>query len=55
MMPRVEQLLDKVEDLLTASTAATENPSEPLRLAGGERAGISPFGSGVNFNSRQTP
>lgn len=30
IIPRVEQLLDKVEGLLTASTAAIENPSEPL-------------------------
>ena len=30
IIPRVEQLLDKVEGLLTASVAATENPSEPL-------------------------
>ena len=30
IIPRVEQLLDKVEGLLTASTAAIENPVEPL-------------------------
>ena len=30
IIPRVEQLLDRVERLLTASTAAVENPSEPL-------------------------
>ena len=30
IIPRVEQLLDKVEGLLTASAAAIESPSEPL-------------------------
>ena len=30
IIPRVEQLLDKAEELLTASVAATGNPSEPL-------------------------
>ena len=30
IIPRIEQLLDKAEGLLTASTAAIENPSEPL-------------------------
>ena len=30
IIPRVEKLLDKVEGLVTASTAAIENPVEPL-------------------------
>ena len=33
IIPRVEQLLDKVEGLLIASVAATENPSEPPPLS----------------------
>ena len=30
IIPRVEKLLDKVEGLVTTSTAAVENPVEPL-------------------------
>ena len=55
MMPRVEKLLDKVEDLLIASTAATENPSEPLRLAGGRERVYRLSVVESTFNSRQTP
>ena len=51
IIPRVEQLLDKVEGFLTASTAVIENPSElpPLSpslvredpvTGGGERGGV---------------
>ena len=44
IIPRVEQLLDKVEGLLTASTAAIENPSElPPPLAGGREGGYIAF------------